>query len=79
MCKWSDEKIYEWANQRVQEPWGSPQEEVYNDESVIASDTEGARWQVGLKPVEDRATDTEPRWKASEYEWTNQRLEAMLW
>ena len=29
-------------------------------ESVIASDTEGAGWQVGLKPVENRAMEAEP-------------------
>ena len=27
-------------------------------ESVITSDTEGARWQVGLKPVKAKAVDT---------------------
>ena len=30
------------------------------------SDTEGARWQVGLKPVENRAMDAEPRGETSE-------------
>ena len=35
-------------------------------ESVIASDTEGARFQVRLKPVEDRAMEAEPRWEAGE-------------
>ena len=34
--------------------------------SVITSDTEAAMWQVGLKPVEDRAMDTQPREETSE-------------
>jgi len=33
---------------------------IQGRESVITSDTLGARWQVGLKPVEDRAMDAEP-------------------
>ena len=32
---------------------------IQGRESVITSDAEEARWQVGLKPVEDRAMDTE--------------------
>ena len=39
---------------------------IEGEESVIKSDTVGARWQVRLKPVEDRAMDAEPRWVAGE-------------
>ena len=49
------------------EPWGTSQEEVYNVEKVLLhAYTEGARLQVGLEPVEDRAVDAEPRRKAGE-------------
>jgi len=53
------------------EPWGTPQEELYKIEKVLLHlDTEGARWQVGLEPVKDRAMDVEPRRKAGKMLWS---------
>jgi len=46
--------------------WGTPQEEVHKDEKVLLHLTQKERDDKGLKPVEDRAMDTEPRGETSE-------------